>query len=433
MKNICMVGTGYVGLVTGAGLAELGNRVVCVDVDEGKIEKLKRGKAPFFEEGLEELIKRNVEKERLFFTTSLGEGIVDSEIIFIAVGTPSKETGEADLSYVIKVAEDLSSLISGYKIIAIKSTVPVGTLELVTEILEKRGKIKGKDFDIASTPEFLREGNAVYDFFHPSRVVIGCDSLKVGKVLEGIFAPLGAPVLHTSPAAAQMIKYASNTFLACRISFINEIANICERVGADVVEVARGMGYDRRIGEGYLNAGIGFGGPCLIKDLKALIKIAEDKGYEAGFLKAILEKNEHQTRTIVYKIKEFLGEPLYERKIGVLGLTFKPGTSDVRNSLSLKIIELMQKEGARIKAYDPQGMEEAKKSLEEVELKEDPYAVAQGSDLLLILTGWEEFKKLNFDRVKKNLKNPFIVDGVNLLDPEKMRKMGFNYKGVGRS
>ncbi|MCD6574173.1 UDP-glucose/GDP-mannose dehydrogenase family protein [Candidatus Aerophobetes bacterium] len=433
MKNICMVGTGYVGLVTGAGFAELGNRVVCVDVDEGKIEKLKKGKIPFFEEGLEKLIRKNIEKEKLSFTTSLKEGVANSEVIFIAVGTPSKETGEADLSYVIRVAEDLSFLISDYKIIAVKSTVPVGTLELVTEILGKRGKVKGKDFDIASTPEFLREGNAVYDFFHPSRVIIGCDNSRVGKTLEEIFTPLKAPIVHTSPAAAQMIKYASNTFLACRISFINEIANICEKVGADVVEVAKGMGYDKRIGEGYLNAGIGFGGPCLIKDLKALIKIAEDKGYEAGFLKAILEKNEHQIRTIVYKVKNFLGEPLYEKKIGVLGLTFKQGTSDVRNSLSLKVLELLQKEGARIKAYDPQGMEEARNALNEVEFAKDPYEVADGSDILLILTGWEEFKKLDFKRIKRNLKNPFIVDGVNLLSPERMRKAGFNYKGVGRS
>ncbi|MBC7189133.1 UDP-glucose/GDP-mannose dehydrogenase family protein, partial [Candidatus Aerophobetes bacterium] len=378
----------YVGLVTGAGLAELGNSVFCVDIDEEKIKKLKNGFVPFYEEGLKELILKNRKEKRLFFTTSLEKGVSLSEIVFIAVGTPSKETGEADLSHVIKVAEDLSCLISTYKIIAIKSTVPVGTLELFTEILQKKGKIKGRDFDIASMPEFLREGSAVYDFFHPSRIVIGCDNPQVSKILEEIFSPLGAPVLHTSPATAQMIKYASNTFLACRISFINEIANICEKVGADVKEVARGMGYDRRIGEGYLNAGIGFGGPCLVKDLKALIKIAEDRGYEAGFLKAILDKNEHQIRTILYKVKQLLGDSLYKKTIGVLGLTFKPGTSDVRNSLSLRIIDLLQKEGATVKAFDPQGMEEARKILPDVELVENPYDVAKSSDLLLVLTGW---------------------------------------------
>jgi len=430
--KICVVGTGYVGLVTGAGLAELGNKVFCVDIDDEKIANLKKGKTPFYEEGLKDLIEKNLKERRLFFTTSLAEGVHPSRIIFIAVGTPSKETGEADLSFVIKVAEDLSRLINEYKIIAIKSTVPVGALELVTEILEKEGKKKGIDFDIASTPEFLREGNAVYDFFHPSRTVLGYDNPKVGKLLHELFAPLHAPILHTTPATAQMIKYASNAFLASRISFINEIANICERVGADVVEVARGMSYDKRLGEGYLNPGIGFGGPCLVKDLKALIKLAETAGYKADFLQSILDKNEHQVKTVFYKTKEALGGMVYNKTIGILGLTFKPGTSDVRNSLSLKIVELLKKEGAHIKAYDPRGMDGAKKVLEDIELIEDPYGVAEGSDVLLIITGWEEFKKLDFDRIKKDLKNPFIVDGVNLLNPEKMRKAGFNYKGVGR-
>ena len=429
--RVCIIGTGYVGLVTGAGLAELGNQVFCVDVDDEKIANLKKGKTPFYEEGLKDLIEKNLKEGRLFFTTSLAEGVHPSKIIFIAVGTPAKETGEADLSFVIKVAEDLSCLINKYKIIAIKSTVPVGALELVTQILEREGKKKGVDFDIASTPEFLREGNAVYDFFHPSRTVLGYDNPKVGKILHELFAPLRAPILHTSPATAQMIKYASNAFLASRISFINEIANICEKVGADVVEVARGMGYDRRIGEGYLNAGIGFGGPCLVKDLKALIKIAENSGYEAHFLKSILEKNEHQTRTILYKIKQVLGEVLYDKTVGILGLSFKAGTSDVRNSLSLKIIKLLQKEGAKIKAYDPKAMEEARKVVPDVTYTEDPYETAQ-SDALVILAAWGEFKELDLEKIKGNLKNPVIIDGVNIFDPEKMRKLGFVYKGVGR-
>ncbi len=429
--KICIVGTGYVGLVTGAGLAELNNQVICVDVDEKKIAELKEGEIPFYEQGLEELVRRNQKAGKLTFTTDLAEGVNFSRVIFIAVGTPPKENGEADLSSIIKVTEDLAHLICEYKIIAVKSTVPVGTFELITEILEKKGKRKGIDFDIASTPEFLREGNAVYDFFHPSRIVIGTDDPEVGRVLHKLFSPLNVPILHTNPATAQMIKYASNAFLASRISFINEIANICEKVGADVMEVAQGMSYDKRLGEGYLNPGIGFGGPCLIKDLKALIKIAENNGYEANYLRSILEKNEHQIRTILYKTKEALGGHLYGKTVGILGLSFKAGTSDVRNSLSLKIIELLQKEGAKIKAYDPQGMDDVRRIISNIVLAQDPYEAAK-SDVLLILTAWREFEELDLERIKKSLRSPIIVDGVNIFDPEKMKKMGFVYRGVGR-
>jgi len=429
--KICIVGTGYVGLVTGAGLAELNNQVICVDVDEKKIAELKEGKIPFYEQGLEELVRRNQKAGKLNFTTDLAEGVNFSRVIFIAVGTPPKENGEADLSSIIKVTEDLAHLIREYKIIAVKSTVPVGTFELITEILEKKGKRKGIDFDIASTPEFLREGNAVYDFFHPSRIVIGTDDPEVGRTLHKLFSPLNVPILHTNPATAQMIKYASNAFLASRISFINEIANICEKVGADVMEVAQGMSYDKRLGEGYLNPGIGFGGPCLIKDLKALIKIAENNGYEANYLRSILEKNEHQIRTILYKTKEALGGHLYGKTVGILGLSFKAGTSDVRNSLSLKIIELLQKEGAKIKAYDPQGMDDVRRIISNIVLAQDPYEAAK-SDVLLILTAWREFGELDLERIKKSLRSPIIVDGVNIFDPEKMKKMGFVYRGVGR-
>jgi len=420
--KICIVGTGYVGLVTGAGLAELGNQVICVDVDEKKIAELKEGEIPFYEQGLEELVRRNQKAGKLTFTTDLAEGVNFSRVIFIAVGTPPKENGEADLSSIIKVTEDLAHLIREYKIIAVKSTVPVGTFELITEILEKKGKRKGIDFDIASTPEFLREGNAVYDFFHPSRIVIGTDDPEVGRTLHKLFSPLNVPILHTNPATAQMIKYASNAFLASRISFINEIANICEKVGADVMEVAQGMSYDKRLGEGYLNPGIGFGGPCLIKDLKALIKIAENNGYEANYLRSILEKNEHQIRTILYKTKEALGGHLYGKTVGILGLSFKAGTSDVRNSLSLKIIELLQKEGAKIKAYDPQGMDDVRRIISNIVLAQDPYEAAK-SDVLLILTAWREFGELDLERIKKSLRSPIIVDGVNIFDPEKMKKM----------
>lgn len=430
--RICIIGTGYVGLVTGAGLAELGNKVVCVDVDDKKINHLRKGKPPFFEEGLEDLIKKNLKEKRLSFTTDLSRGVGPSRVIFVSVGTPAKEDGEADLSYVIKVAEDLLPLITEYKIIAIKSTVPVGTLELITEILERGGKKKGVDFDIAATPEFLREGNAVHDFFHPSRTVLGYDSPKVGKTLQKLFSSLNCPILHTNPATAQMIKYASNTFLATRISFINEIANICEKVGADVVKVAEGMGYDPRLGQGYLNAGIGFGGPCLVKDLKALIKVAESSGYKANFLQSILDKNEHQIKSIFYKTKKVLKDMLYASTVGILGLSFKAGTSDVRNSLSLKVIELLKKEGADIKVYDPEGMEEAKTILSDVTFAPDPYRAAQGSDALLVLTGWPQFKNLDFTRIKNSLTTPILIDGVNLLNPDTMRNLGFMYTGVGR-
>lgn len=431
--NICVIGTGYVGLVTGVGLAELGNRVICVDVDEGKIDKLKRGIVPFYEKGLEELVRKNLDKKSLFFTTELKEGLENSRIIFIAVGTPSREDGEADLSQVIQVAEDLTSLMQDYKIIVVKSTVPVGTFQLIRKVFTREKK-EGVDFDIVSNPEFLREGDAVYDFFNPTRIIIGVEKgkEKVADELARLFRPLNAPIIKTSIINAQMIKYASNVFLASRVSFINEIANICERIGADVNEIAKGMSFDKRLGEGYLRAGIGFGGPCLIKDLKALIKMAESYGYEAQYLKSILAKNEHQISHIVLKVKEILGKVLYGKVIGVLGLTFKPGTSDVRSSLALRIIDLLKKEGAKIKAYDPCGIEEVKAYVSDIELCNSPYEVAMGADIMLILTGWEEFKKVDFSKLKKFLHEPIIIDGVNLLDPEKMRSIGFVYRGVGR-
>lgn len=431
--KISIVGTGYVGLVTGAGLADLGNKVVCLDIDREKIAKLNQGIIPFYEKGLEELVKRNSKAHRLFFTNSLEEGIRDSEIIFIAVGTPSRKDGEADLSQVIQVAEDLSKVMQGYRIIVVKSTVPVGTFELIRKVLSKNKK-EGIDFDIVSNPEFLREGDAVYDFFHPTRIIIGVEKgkEKVALILKELLRPLNSPFIQTSIINAQMIKYTSNVFLASRISFINEIANICEKVGADIVEVVKGMSFDKRLGDGYLRAGIGFGGPCLIKDLKALIKMSEEYSYQAQHLKSILEKNEHQVKYTVLKLRKLLGEVLYGKVIGVLGLTFKPGTNDVRNSLSLKIIEDLQKGGAKIRAYDPQGMKEAKNVLSNVCFCQDAYEACKGSDALLVLTAWDEFKHLELNRLKKELNSPILIDGVNLFDPGQMRSLGFIYRGVGR-
>jgi len=429
--NVCVIGIGHVGLVAGAGLAELGNRVICVDTDKKKLANLQAGGMPFYEHGLEELVIENQKAERLFFTADIAEGVHPSDVIIIAVNTPENESGEADISQITRVSEDLAQAMNKYKIIVIKSTVPIGTLALVTETFQNRGKMEGVDFDIVAIPEFLREGNAVYDFFHPSRIIIGTDNSKARDTLDRLFSSLNAPIIHTKPVTAQMIKYASNAFLSSRISFINEIANICEEVGADVANVTHGMSYDKRFGEGYLNPGIGFGGPCLVKDLKALIKMAESHGYEANYLKSILEKNESQIRVLVHKVKEALGGSLYEKTIGVLGLAFKEGTSDVRNSLSIKIIEHLKMEGANIKAYDPQGMEEARKIISNISLVQDPYQAAE-ADALVILTAWQEFKSLNLKKLRGSLKKPIVIDGVNVLDPQEMKELGFIYQGVGR-
>jgi len=433
MSRICVIGgTGYVGLVTATGLAEMGHQVMALDIDRQRIENIHRGVLPIYEEGLEELVHKNLAAGRLHFTLDISAAAEGAEILFIAVGTPAKEDGEADLSQVIMVAEGLVKVMKSYHVITIKSTVPVGTFEMVANIFSSQGKRRGKDYDLVSNPEFLREGKAVYDFFHPDRVVVGADFPEAGEKVAALFAPLGAPLISTSICNAQMIKYASNVFLATRVSFINEIANICEHVGADVVEVALGMGYDKRIGHSYLSSGIGFGGPCLIKDLKALIKMAGNHGYEGSFLRGVYEKNEHQIRSIAAKVKKAVGSVLYGKTVGVLGLTFKPDTDDVRTSLSIRIIEALQRDGAHIRAYDPKGMKEGAKLLNEVLYCEDPYQVADGSDVLLILTGWESFKALDMGRVKTLLKKPVVVDGVNLLDPAALKKLGFEYFGVGR-
>ncbi|HEX9920586.1 MAG TPA: UDP-glucose/GDP-mannose dehydrogenase family protein, partial [Candidatus Methylomirabilis sp.] len=307
MSRICVIGgTGYVGLVTATGLAEMGHQVMALDIDRERIENIAQGVLPIYEEGLEELVSKSLSAGRLHFTLDIREAVKGAEILFIAVGTPAKENGEADLSQIIMVAEDLAKVMSTYHIVAIKSTVPVGTFEMVSNVLAAQGKEQGRDYDLVSNPEFLREGKAVYDFFHPDRVVVGGDSPEAAAKVAALFSPLGAPLIKTSIRNAQMIKYASNVFLATRVSFINEIAHICEHVGADVVEVARGMGYDQRIGHSYLSAGIGFGGPCLIKDLKALIKMAENHGYESNFLHGVQEKNDHQIRSIVAKVRNSL-------------------------------------------------------------------------------------------------------------------------------
>jgi len=463
--KICVVGgSGYVGFITGLGLAELGNKVINVDIDDDKVELLNQGRSPIYEEGidLEEILKRNLKAGRLEFTTDLVRGVKRAEVIFIAVGTPEKESGEADLSQVINVAEDLLKSIDNYKVIVMKSTVPVGTVELVCSIL-KREKVEGEDFDIVANPEFLREGKGLYDFFHPTRIVIGTNSDRAKEMMRQLYAPFmhsglsasdqeltaksqelvspqttgyvpraDTPLVQTDIASAQMIKYASNTFLATRISFINEMASICEQIGADVKEVARGMGYDPRIGHEYLEAGIGFGGPCLEKDLKALIRIAENNDYEPRFLNAVLEKNEYQVRQVIAKLKELTGYLLYRKIIAIFGLAFKGGTNDVRTSLSLRVIDQLEKEGAIIRAHDPLAIPEAKKIKPSIEYCEDPYKAVHHADALLVLTDWPEFQELDYCRVKDLLVYPNVVDGRNLLDVRKMEELGFKYRGVGR-
>jgi len=470
--NICVIGgSGYVGLITGLGLAELGNKVISVDIDSDKVELLNQGRSPIYEEGvdLEEVLKRNLEGGWIEFTTDLERGVKHAEVIFIAVGTPEREDGEADLSQVIGVAEDLLRCMDSYKVIVMKSTVPVGTVELVCSIL-KREKEEGEDFDIVANPEFLREGKGLYDFFHPTRIVIGANSKRAKEIMRQLYAPflspesgvrslestendaghstqglaqadpglmtldsrLETPLVETDIASAQMIKYASNAFLAARISFINEIASICERVGADVREVAKGMGYDPRIGHEYLEAGIGFGGPCLEKDLKALIKIAENSGYEPRFLSAVLEKNEYQVRQVITKLKELTGYLLYRKIIAIFGLAFKAGTNDVRTSLSLRVIDQLEREGAIIRAYDPLAIPEAKRIKPDVEYREDPYEAVHHAEALLILTDWPEFRELDWVKIKEQMASPNLVDGKNLLEPRRMKELSFAYRGVGQ-
>lgn len=428
--NICVIGgAGYVGLVTGAALADMGHIVNCVDINSQAIERLQRGIVGY-EEELRQLVEKGIRQERLIFTAELSQAVADSKIIFICVGTPETSTGEADVSYLMKAAQDVASLIRSYKLIVVKSTVPADSLEVVRSILQRGSK--GIEFDLAVVPEFLREGSGVYDFLNPERVVIGVENERAAQCLNELFCPLSAPLIRTTLKNAIMIKYASNAYLTTRISFINEIANICEVVGADIGEVCRGMAYDKRIGHDYLSPGIGYGGPCLSKDLNAFINTASSHGYTPHFLKAVQNKNEHQINYIVAKVRNRVGGSLENNTIAVLGLSFKPNTTDLRGSLSLRVINLLQNGGARVRAYDPQAMDEAKKYLHSATLCSSLYEAVRNSDLLLTLTAWEEFKSLDWQQIRQIMKSPFIIDGVNTLDSDKMKSLGFSYVGIGR-
>lgn len=429
MKNITIIGTGYVGLVTGVCLAELGNKAICVDVDKKKIEKLKKGIVPFYEPGLDKLATKNIKKKRLFFETDLAQAIQQSEIIFIAVGTPSKENGEADLSYVEKVAEDIGKNLKKYAVVVIKSTVPPGTCRKIEKLIRKHC---ASPFDLVSNPEFLREGSAVSDFMKPDRIIIGAENKKAEKIMKDLYGPLKSPILITHLESSEMIKYSSNAFLATKISFINEIANVCEIVGADVKEIAKGMGLDPRIGKEFLEAGLGYGGSCFPKDVQALHQSAGINGYSFCLLKAVIEVNNNQRKLAIKKTEEMLGS-LKNKVIGIWGLAFKANTDDIRESAAIEIIELLLGKGAKIKVYDPIASKNAKKILsEEVVFCEDIYETVNKSDALFIATDWDEFKKADLARVKELLKEPNILDGKNIYDPKNMEEMGFSYISIGR-
>ena len=432
--NICIIGSGYVGLVTGACFADLGNTVICIDNDNAKIKRLKSGVMPIYEPGLEELVRRNVKEKRLSFSPKIGEAVRKSEIIFIAVGTPSKDNGDADLTFVENVSREIALAMSSYRLIIEKSTVPVNTGEWVEHTINIFNK-RGIKFDVASNPEFLREGSAIEDFMNPDRVVLGVKSKKAADILTELYKPLNAPIVITDIKSAELIKHASNSFLATKISFINAVSDICDKVGGNIVEVARGMGLDKRIGKSFLEAGIGFGGSCFPKDLSAFIRIAEKTGYDFGLLKEVQKVNDYQKRLLVKKIEALLWN-LPKKTIGILGLAFKPNTDDIRHAPALDIITMLCKEGARIKVYDPKAMNKTKAALgdygKDVKFCKDAYAVARNSDCLVLVTEWNEFKELDFKKIKKLMKQAVIVDGRNIYNPQEMKRLGFRYVGIGR-
>ena len=429
--NICVVGTGYVGLVTGAVFADLGNDVICVDKVREKIEGLKQGRMPIYEPGLEEMVARNVADGRLAFTTDLAEGVRRAEIIFIAVGTPAKLNGETDLSAVEEVARGIGQAMDRDKVIVNKSTVPVGTGDLVREIIQKHQKVP-VEFDVVSNPEFLREGSAIEDTLRPDRIVIGAPNQQVALTLLELYAPLERPMIITDVPSAEMIKYASNAFLAAKISFINAIANICELAGADVSQVIKGMGLDPRIGPTFLQAGLGFGGACLPKDSESLVHTAAALGYDFKLLKAVVEINRERTLVLMEKIRKVLG-PLDGKLIGVLGLAFKPNTDDMREAKSVEVIRLLHEAGTAIQAYDPVASEKASPLLPPgVRYCASAYEAAEGADALVLVTEWNEFRFLNLERLRSAMRRPLIFDGRNFYEPERMRRLGFEYHSLGR-
>lgn len=428
--RLTIIGTGYVGLVTGTCFAEVGHRVICVDNDSRKVEMLRSGGIPIYEPGLEELVKKNTAEGRLSFTTSTAEGVENSDIVFIAVPTPPQADGSVDLSYIEKVAREIAAAMTSYKIIVDKSTVPVKTGDKVAETIKRYCKSK-VEFDVVSNPEFLREGFAVEDLMKPDRVVIGVRTQRPVPSMMEVYAPFKAPVVVTDINSAELIKHASNSFLALKISYINAISVLCEAAGANVQEVANGMGMDARIGRRFLDASLGFGGSCFPKDLSAFIKIAEQVGYDFRLLKEVQKINCEQMERFVKKITDTLWV-LKDKKIGVLGLAFKQNTDDVRMSPAIDLCQRLMKEGAQLRVHDPKAMDKAREILKGVEFVENMNDVAEDCDALVIATEWEEFKKLDLERARKLLSHPIMFDGRNLFDAEEMERLGFIYKSIGR-
>jgi UDPglucose 6-dehydrogenase len=430
MKQICVVGVGYVGLVTAACFADLGNRVIALDISEEKVEGLKRNEMPIYEPGLKELVVRNVAAGRLTFTTSYPEALEGTEFAFIAVGTPSGVDGEADLRYVAAAAESIARTMRKPLIIINKSTVPVGTGDWAADIVREH-QPEPVPFWVVSCPEFLREGSAISDFMQPHRTILGSLEHEAAEKVAQLHLPLRAPIMITDLRTAEMIKYASNAFLATKISFINEIANICEELGADIKEVAVGMGYDKRIGPNFLDAGLGYGGSCFPKDVKALAYMAAEKGRHPQLLHAVMEINNDRRPMLVNRLKDMVGD-LRGKTVGLLGLSFKPNTDDMRDAPAVDIAQALLSLGSSVRAYDPVAMEVAQPLLPEVAMVPDPYSMAQGCDALLVITEWNEFKQLDLERVRDCMRKPTILDGRNIYDPETMKGLGFTYRGLGR-
>jgi UDPglucose 6-dehydrogenase len=452
--NICVIGTGYVGLVSGTCFADIGHDVICVDNDEKKIETLLKDEIPIYEPGLKELVMHNKKQNRLKFSTNIEEGVQKSDCIFIAVGTPQKETGEADLSYIEAVARSVAKSMTEYKIIVEKSTVPVKTGEMVKRTIKFNNK-SNVNFDVCSNPEFLREGSAIYDFMYPDRIVVGVSSDLAGQKMREIYKPIidqsfsknsyyfkhhadespfdkghKVPIIVTDVNSAELIKHASNSFLAMKISYINALSEVCEHTNANILEVAQGIGLDSRIGDKFLDAGVGFGGSCFPKDVIAFYNISKEIGLDFKLLKDVLDINQYQKKRFIKKIEKALWI-IKDKTIGILGLAFKPNTDDMREAPAIDIINALLKDGAKIKAYDPEAMEVSKKILKKVEYCESPYDVAENADALVLVTEWDEFKKLDMKKIYEKLNYPILVDGRNAFNPTEMRNIGFEYHGIG--
>ncbi|MFN7662856.1 MAG: UDP-glucose dehydrogenase family protein [Alphaproteobacteria bacterium] len=432
--KICMIGTGYVGLVTGTCFAELGFDVTCVDVDRPKIDRLREGIIPIYEPGLESLVRKNTSAGRLKFSYSLKEAVPSCNVVFIAVGTPpSEDDGQADLKYVFAAAEEIAEAIQGYTVIVTKSTVPVDTAKKLEAYIRQVNP--GAEFDVVSNPEFLREGSAIEDFMNPDRVVIGCRTPQAEAVMRKLYNPfflLGTPIVFTSPESSELIKYAANSFLAAKITFINQVADLCEQCGADVHHVAHGIGLDSRIGKKFLNAGPGYGGSCFPKDTMAMAYTAQKYGTPLSIVEAVIEANEKRKIQMASKIKEAAQNDLSNKKVAILGVTFKPDTDDMRDSPSLTILPLLQKMGATLYAYDPVGMKNASEMIPGIHWKQNAYDTLQDADVLVLLTEWNEFRHLDLEEVKKRMKTPLVVDLRNIYRPEEMVKAGFVYYSIGR-